>query len=232
MFNINKNDHARQEWVKKMLKNIHKGKILDVGAGELKNKPYCSHLEYISQDFCQYDGSGDGSALQSKDWDTSKVDIVSDIIDIPVDNESFDYVVCTEVFEHIKYPVKALKEFYRLLKPGGGIIVTAPFCSLTHMAPYHMYSGFNRYWYMEIMKELGFVDIVVEANGNWFEYMIQEIRRVPFMAKKYSGSKASFMYKIAVLPMLLIMQFLDKKHNCSHELLCFGYHVSAKKPIK
>lgn len=88
--------------------------------------------------------------------------------------------------------------------------MTAPFCSLTHMAPYHMYSGFNRYWYQEVMKDIGFIKINVEANGNWFEYMIQEIRRVPFMAKKYSGAKAPILYKAIVLPMLVLLQFLKK----------------------
>lgn len=119
MLKTNINDLTRQRWVSHTLQNLAKGRILDVGAGELKNKPYCGHLEYVSQDFCQYNGFGDGAALQTQDWDTSGIDIVSDITDIPAENESFDYVVCTEVFEHIKYPVKALQEFYRLLKPGG-----------------------------------------------------------------------------------------------------------------
>lgn len=122
MLKTNKNDQARQLWVRDILRKIPEGKkILDVGAGELKNRQYCSHLDYVSQDFCQYDGSGDGTALQSSDgWDTSKIDITSDITAIPVEDNSFDYVVCTEVFEHIKYPVKALEEFYRIVKPGGG----------------------------------------------------------------------------------------------------------------
>lgn len=110
--------------------------------------------------------------------------------------------------------------------------MTAPFCSLTHMAPYHMYSGFNRYWYQEVMTDLGFTDIVVEANGDWFDYMIQETRRIPFMAKKYSGAKTGLHYKAMVLPMLFLLQFLNKKNNTSDELLCFGYHVTAKKPVK
>ena len=205
------------------------GSILDVGAGDQKYKKLCSHLVYTSQDFCEYDGTGDGIGLQNNEWDTSKIDIVSDIGNIPVEAEIFDYILCTEVFEHVKYPVEALEEFYRILKPGGMMIITAPFCSLTHMAPYHMYSGFNRYWYEGVMRDLGFIDIVIEANGNWFEYMIQETSRISFMAKKFTGSKFRWLYKAAVIPMLLLLRYLNKKSVNSDELLCFGFHVVGKK---
>lgn len=230
---MNDNVIKRNRWLKKILTSLPHGRILDAGAGELRNKEHCTHLDYVSQDFCQYDGEGDGSALQQSDnnWDTSRIEIVSDISNISAEDASFDYVLCSEVFEHIPYPVQALEEFYRLLKPGGKVILTAPFCSFTHMAPYHMYSGFNRYWYMHVMPEVGFVDIEVEASGNWFDYMAQEVRRLPSMAKKYSGSSRAmvFLYKVTVLPMLLLLAFLNKKGNVSDDLLCYGFHVIAKK---
>lgn len=230
---MNDNVIKRNHWLKSVLTRLPKGRILDAGAGELRNKEHCAHLDYVSQDFCQYDGKGDGSALQQSDndWDTSRIDIVSDIAEIPVEDAGFEYVLCSEVFEHIPYPVKALEEFYRVLKPGGMVILTAPFCSLTHMAPYHMYSGFNRYWYEKVMSDIGFVEISIEANGNWFDYMAQEVRRLPSMAKKYSGSNRLmvFLYKVSVLPMLMLLSFLNKKENRSDDLLCYGYHVVARK---
>ena len=136
-----KNEQTREMWIEKTLKEIAKGqRILDAGAGQLKHKAFCSHLNYVSQDFAQYDGTGDGKGLQTDSWDTSKIDIVSDIIDIPEPNEAFDVIMCTEVFEHLVNPVLAIKEFARLLKPKGKMILTAPFCSLTHFAPYHFAS--------------------------------------------------------------------------------------------
>lgn len=69
-------DQARINWVSKALQSIPSGqRILDAGAGELRLKQYCSHLDYVSQDFCQYEGSGDGKALQTGAWDTTRIDI-------------------------------------------------------------------------------------------------------------------------------------------------------------
>jgi ubiquinone/menaquinone biosynthesis C-methylase UbiE len=79
-------------------------------------------------------------------WDNTKLDIVSDITSIPLPDNSVDAILYTEVFEHIPDAISALKEFNRLLKPGGTMLITAPFCSLTHFAPYH-FCGYSRYWY-------------------------------------------------------------------------------------
>ena len=40
--------------------------------------------------------------------------------------ESFDYVTMDEVFEHIVYPLKTLREINSILKPGGFFVASAP----------------------------------------------------------------------------------------------------------
>lgn len=78
-------------WLRKTLSALPQGaRILDAGAGELRNKKLCSNLDYVSQDFDQYEGSGDGKGLHSGHWDTSRVDLVCDINDIPEPTASFD----------------------------------------------------------------------------------------------------------------------------------------------
>jgi SAM-dependent methyltransferase len=150
------NESARVEWIEMTLKKIPAGlTLLDAGAGECQFKKFCSHLKYISQDFGQYDGSGD-VGLQTGTWDNTKLDIVSDITAIPLPEHSVDAIMCTEVFEHIPDPVAAVKEFSRLIKPGGYLLLTAPFASLTHFAPYHFASGLSRYFYEHHLKNNGF----------------------------------------------------------------------------
>jgi ubiquinone/menaquinone biosynthesis C-methylase UbiE len=128
------------------LKKIPAGyKILDAGAGECQFKKYCTHLNYVSQDFAQYNGDGN-VGLQMGSWDNTQLDIVSDITSIPVADGSFDAVMCTEVLEHVPDPVAALKEMNRTLRSGGYLMITVPFASLTHFAPYHFASGLNKFF--------------------------------------------------------------------------------------
>jgi 2-polyprenyl-3-methyl-5-hydroxy-6-metoxy-1,4-benzoquinol methylase len=113
------------------------------GAGELKNKNLCLHLNYVSQDLCEYDGLGNKFGAHTATWDTSKIDIVSDITNIPEPNASYDVILCSEVFEHIPDPLKALDELQRLLKIDGILIITAPFSSHAHFAPQFHATGFS-----------------------------------------------------------------------------------------
>ena len=41
-------------------------------------------------------------------------------------HSQYDYVICSHVLEHIVYPDKLLKDIYRVLKPGGFLIVALP----------------------------------------------------------------------------------------------------------
>jgi len=227
------NKAVRDEWVKKSLDAIPQGaKILDAGAGERQYQNLCSHLKYVSQDFGRYDGEGDGAGLHTKSWDTQGVDIVGDICDIPAPDESFDAVMCTEVLEHLPEPTRALEEFARLLKPGGTILLTAPFCSLTHFSPFHFHSGFNQHYYRFHLERLGFQIKEISANGGYFDYLAQELRRLPHVADQYCGRARRPLLKLAARLMLLFLGKLARSDSGSNELLCFGYHVLAVKSGK
>lgn len=228
----NNNLISREAWLKAALKNIApETKILDAGAGELKYKKFCEHLEYTSQDFGQYNGEGNSEGLQTKTWDNSKLDIVSDIVNIPVKNSSFGAIMCVEVLEHLPRPEKAIDEFARILEKDGILILTAPFCSLTHFAPFFYQTGFSKYWYEKVLKEKGFLIMEIKANGNYFEYLAQEVKRLTSVAKKYSRLNIFMRFLIDVVkyPIIFALTYLSKKNRGSEELLCFGFNIIAKK---
>jgi Methylase involved in ubiquinone/menaquinone biosynthesis len=230
MFTVGtRNEANRVKWIEETLKKIPAGShLLDAGAGECQFKKFCGHLEYTSQDFGQYDGTGD-TGLQTGTWDNSKLDIVSDITSIPRPDASFDAIMCTEVFEHIPHPQMAIREFARLLKPGGYVLITAPFASITHFAPYHFGTGYNRYFYEHHLGAHGFEILDLQMNGNFFEFVAQELRRVKYVSKRYTSKRFSLLDKIFIHLPLLTLQKLSRADKGSSELLSFGVHVFARK---
>lgn len=225
-----RNVAVREAWLEQALKQVPAGaRILDAGAGEQKYRQFCRHLTYVSQDFAQYDGKGDNSGLQMGSWDQSALDIVSDIASIPESDASFDAIMCIEVFEHLPDPLLALREFSRLLRPGGYLILTAPFCSLTHFAPYHFCSGFNRYYYETHLPHHGFEILCLQHNGNFFEYLAQELRRIGSVSNRYVGQGAGLLGMVVVWPVLALLSWCSKRDEGSHEILNFGYMAMARK---
>jgi len=70
-------------------------------------------------------------ALPNLDYTTGDLvspiaDVHFDIQEIPFKDDSFDVVICNHVLEHVDDDMKALKEFYRILKPGGFAILQVP----------------------------------------------------------------------------------------------------------
>jgi ubiquinone/menaquinone biosynthesis C-methylase UbiE len=223
------NESVRVKWIEDTLKKIPEGlTILDAGAGESQFKKFCDHLKYIAQDFGEYSGDGE-IGLQTGTWDNSKLDIVSDILSIPLPDHSVDAIMCTEVLEHIPDPIGAIKEFSRLVKPGGYLLITAPFASLTHFAPYHFASGLSSFFYEKHLPHNGFEITELQLNGNFFEYVAQENRRIKSIAKKYAGKNLNVFQKIIIHLNLYILQGLSKRDKGSSELLCYGIHIFARK---
>ncbi|MDP3290523.1 MAG: class I SAM-dependent methyltransferase [Sulfuricurvum sp.] len=228
IFSIKLNDSARHEWVKSHLKQIDKGlNLLDAGCGPQKYKTFCSHLNYKSQDFAQYDGIGNGEGLQDKNWEYGKLDYIGNIWEINEKDSFFDAILCTEVLEHIPYPEETLKEFSRLLKSGGTLFLTAPFCSIPHMEPYYYYTGFSKDFYIYFAQKYGFDIVSIEPNGNAFDFVAQELIRT---SQFIENTLLKIPYKILVYGVMLpSLKFLSKRDNFTNKYLCFGYHVKLIK---
>ena len=60
------------------------------------------------------------------DLESPLADIKMDIQSIPLNDNEFDAVICNHVLEHVKDDQKALREIYRILKPGGLAILQVP----------------------------------------------------------------------------------------------------------
>ena len=149
----------RDQWVKGEAAKLPPGsRVLDAGAGASKYRPFFSHCDYKTQDFCKYEGPL-VKYLQP-------IDYVCEVTAVPLPGGSLDAILCTEVIEHLPNPMAALDEFRRLLKPGGKLWLTSPLLSHLHMEPYHYYGGFTRYWYEFWLPKKGFtIDSITPVGG-------------------------------------------------------------------
>lgn len=227
---VDTNKQTRDRWVKRQLKKLRQGTwLLDAGAGEQQYKKWCSHLRYTATDIANYDGQGNGAALQTQTWNYQGLDIISDSACLPFATGSFGAILCTEVLEHVPDPVRVLEELVRVLKPGGKLLLTSPFASMTHFAPYHFATGFNKYFYEHHLDRLGVEIDQLVPNGNFFEHTKEVLQRTCTIGEKHAGVNFS---KVDALSRLILLRYLakaSKKGRKSAEVMCLGYHVLATK---
>ena len=60
------------------------------------------------------------------DLNSPLADVKADICNLPFEADSFDFILCNHVLEHIPDDTKAMQELYRILKPGGTAILQIP----------------------------------------------------------------------------------------------------------
>jgi SAM-dependent methyltransferase len=87
-------------------------------------------------------------------------DVVSDEF-LPFEDESFDLVLCTEAFHYIADPHHGVSEIKRVLRPGGGVVITVPF-----VWPYDATILEHRYTGPELAALFdGWDDVEIVENG-------------------------------------------------------------------
>jgi SAM-dependent methyltransferase len=150
-------------------KEIPKGaRVLDAGAGSRPYARFFVHTRYESTDFA------DIFDQQSK----HKHDFLCSLEKIPRKNDTYDAIINTQVLEHVEYPEKVIKEFYRVLKPGGKLFLTAPQGWGIHGEPYHFFN-FTSYGLASLFKRAGFTILSIKPRGGIFKYIGKRIRTLP-----------------------------------------------------
>lgn len=105
--------------VERTLKQLtDSAQLLDVGAGGRRITPQTTTFDAAA---------------------SPEIDIVGDIHAMPIADDSFDCVFCTGTLEHVTDPWTAIREIYRVTKPGGIVHIDLPFIQGFHADP-------NDYW--------------------------------------------------------------------------------------
>ncbi|HEV2563426.1 MAG TPA: methyltransferase domain-containing protein [Rhizomicrobium sp.] len=117
-------------WYAQMLPKYAHGMLLDVGCGKMPYYPlYAPHVERVfGTDWPQ---SLHGDAF---------LDFVCDLnIGLPLADRTIDTVLAADVMEHLYKPHVFLAELFRVLRPGGAVLVNTPFMYPVHEPPNEFY---------------------------------------------------------------------------------------------
>lgn len=131
--------------VKRLAHSFKGGTVLDVGCGI---KPY---QELFDLDFYWgIDILGGGHSDEAKECA-----LFFDGKTLPVKSSSVDKVISNQVLEHVFTPDRFMGEIYRILKPGGLLLLTVPMVWDEHEVPYD-YARYTSFGIRDILARNGF----------------------------------------------------------------------------
>jgi SAM-dependent methyltransferase len=133
-------------WLRAQARELHEERgryrLLDVGCGV---KPYYPWFEPYVAEYVGVD-LGDNPAA----------DLEGPVEALPVEDASFDAVICTQVLEHCDDPAQGVRELRRVVRPGGRVLLSTHGVQVYHPAPHDLWR-----WTHEGLERL------FRTNGEW-----------------------------------------------------------------
>jgi SAM-dependent methyltransferase len=187
--------------------------LMDVGSGRLT--PYRGLFDwniYVSIDrFERADVQGDAESL-------------------PIASEKADFILCTEVLEHLPQPLCALAEMNRVLTPRGFLVLTAPQIWGEH--DYVDYQRWTEAGLRRILNSAGFEVQAIKRRGGIFTMLGCMVTQIPHQVFGTLSEQRNWLLRVvyivcwlivAPIPWILApLDFLDrtKAFTVGYSVLC------------
>jgi SAM-dependent methyltransferase len=188
------------------------GRTLDVGAGNAKRYHFPAATEYVRMN----------TSLAQDQPGGPKTDLIGRAEEIPAADTAFDSIVCTQTLMDIFDAHKAFREFARVLKPSGTLLLTNSFIFERADNPHFTLGTENNdyhYWSVtdsaleRLSLESGLTPIVVEPCGGFYSAMYLLAFR--YLLRRYSpeASRLAPLYGLVSKCVGSVCNRLDRKNR-------------------
>jgi SAM-dependent methyltransferase len=180
-----------------------KGTLLDLGCGHMPYKPLFTSEQTAVTKYIGLD-------LEDNPIHKNKPDITWKEDKIPLDDETIDCAIATEVFEHCPDLKKVMSEINRVLKPDSLLFFTVPFFWPLHEVPYDEYR-YTPFSLNRILMDSGFSNIELKPLGGWDASLAQMLG---LWARRRPMNKWNRLFlSVLLMPFVSLLYRSDKKLN-------------------
>jgi SAM-dependent methyltransferase len=187
--------------------------VLDAGAGDAPYRDLFSHVTYETADFGELD----------KEY--AHIDHVCDLAAMPMADSTYDMVFSSQTMEHMPDPLRVLREFHRVLRPGGQAWLSAPFFYAEHEQPYDFYR-YTQFAWRYLAEQAGFE--VKEVT--WLEGYYGTLSYQLHIASDVLRRQRRRTLGLAMLILARRFARMDIDQKLVGQGLCKNYRVTLVKP--
>lgn len=172
-------------------------RVLDAGSGDSPYQDLFIHTKYDSTDFIKVDKNYTDPTF------------VCDLSNIPISDSYYNFIIFTQVMEHVIEPKKVLYELSRVLKPGGKLFYTGPLFYKEHEIPYDYYR-YTQFGLRYLFENAGFVverlDWLEGYFGTLGYQFDRESRDLPWKPSQYPNKVIG----LVLSPLFILIKIIAK----------------------
>lgn len=200
-----------------LIQETANGRFIDLGCGDM---PYREFVEGQVERYDTFD-------VEERTAGVTYIGDIQDMSEVP--SNLYDSAACLEVLEHVPDPFRAAREIFRVLKPGGIVVISVPHLSRLHEIPWDFFR-YTRYGVTAVLEQSGLEVLSVSRRGGLFSFLghqasiillsstsrIPVVRRLAWTVNKWLITKGAF----------ALDGVIDRGG-----LFALGYSAVARKPV-
>ena len=140
---------------------------------------------------------------------------------LPFAADTFDAALNVVTLEHVREPARVIEELFRVLRPGGRLLIIVPHEWEQHQIP-HDYFRYTRYGMQYLLERAGFTGIVIEPVGGYFRLMSRRLLN----GLQFFPAPWMMLVGLVVGPLALVAPLcdgLDREKNFTLGFVCRAY---------
>jgi SAM-dependent methyltransferase len=161
------------------------------------------------------------------------IDLIADAHAIALRDCTFDVLLATEVLEHLRDPQRAADEMFRVLRPGGTLLLTTRFVFPLHDAPGDYYR-YTRYGLEHLFRRFSIDEIREEADAMGTLAIL--LQRLGIQAETLGWRPLRFLWLalaqiVRRLSFLITREYGDARDRRTVQpMFTSGYYLVARRP--
>lgn len=161
------------------------------------------------------------------------VAVIGDAQALGIASQAFDAIVCTEVLEHLPEPRLAIDEMFRVLRPGGSLLLTTRFLFPIHDAP-HDYFRYTKYGLRHLLRRFDILELEEESDAVGTLAILTQRLGMQAETLCWTPLRAAWLAAAQVMrpfSFLITREYGDSRRLTPERgIMTSGYHVFCRKP--